>query len=621
MSFDLIGHLRLKDDLSSKLSRAMGGMMKFGAVAAGLGTAVSAVAIAGDSLKKAMDFESQMSTIKALTGATDTQMKQMQQLALQQGSETKYSALEASKAIEELLKAGMSTAQVQAGGLNASLNLATAGGLELAEAAETMATSMNAFKKDGLSAAQTANILAGTANAAATGVRDIGYGIASAGGVADMVGLSFKDLNTAIGLMSNDGLKSGSDAGTSFKSMLMYLQPQTKKATRLFEKLGIGVGKANKFFEKGKIKDLAGVADVLQKTLGKMSEQDRTATLLDMFSTDGVKAATTLYKAGSKGVKEFYRQMSNVTALQVAKEKMNNAAGSLENFRGAIETLQISALLPTMPIIAKLANAASQFVTKYTPQITAAVQKAVTTAQSYIKSNFINNPKFNKLPDLESKVTFVFDTLLETFNGWWNKSGRVGFETITSSALGVMIDVVEASAPQIASAALSVGQAIAYGVMKGIKEHFNLVQALNPNNAAKELIERQYSSYDSLKNSAVENAKNKPGKPLIEGGEIKAPPKKTWGEKAWGSVVDTGTAIRNFATGHAGGLDTVPYNGYPARLHKDEAVLTKHEASEWRDQQRGKGSNAPSIVIQNVTITNDMDVERFASMLARRLAI
>ncbi|MNW34423.1 Phage-related minor tail protein [compost metagenome] len=597
-------------------------MMKFGAVAAGLGTAVSAVAIAGDSLKKAMDFESQMSTIKALTGATDTQMKQMQQLALQQGAETKYSALESAKAIEELLKAGMSTAQVQAGGLNASLNLATAGGLELAEAAETMATSMNAFKKDGLSAAQTANILAGTANAAATGVRDIGYGIASAGGVADMVGLSFKDLNTAIGLMSNDGLKSGADAGTSFKSMLMFLQPQTKKATRLFEDLGIGVGKANKFFEKGKIKDLAGIADVLQKTLGKMSEQDRTATLLDMFGTDGVKSATTLYKAGSKGVEEFQRQMANATALEIAKKKMEGAAGSVEQFQGAIETLQISALLPTMPIIAKLANAASEFVTKYTPQITAAVQKAVTTAQSYIKSNFINNPKFNKLPDLESKVTFVFDTLLETFNGWWNKSGRAGFETITSSVLGVMIDVVEASAPQIASAALSVGQAIAYGVMKGIKEHFNLVQALNPNNAAKELIERQYSSYDSLRNSAVENAKNNPGKPLIEGGEIKAPPKKTWGEEAWGSVVDTGTAIRNFATGHAGGLDRVPYNDYPARLHRDETVLTKHEASEWRDQQRGKGgNNAPTIVIQNVSINSDMDVERFAGMLARKLAM
>jgi TP901 family phage tail tape measure protein len=152
-------------------------------------------------------------------------------------------------------------------------------------------------------------------------------GIASAGGVADMAGLSFRDLNAAIGLMSNDGLKSGSDAGTSFKSMLMYLQPQTKQATKLFEQLGIGVGKTNKFFEKGKIKDLADISEVLHTTLASMSEQDRTKTLMDMFGTDGVKAATTLYKAGAKGVQEFNKQMGDVTALEVAKKKNGHSIG------------------------------------------------------------------------------------------------------------------------------------------------------------------------------------------------------------------------------------------------------------------------------------------------------
>jgi TP901 family phage tail tape measure protein len=225
----------------------------------------------------------------------------MEKLSLDMGKATKFSALEAAKGLEELLKAGMSPATAQAGGLEAALNLATAGSLDLTEAAETMATALNAFRKDGLSAAQTADIMAGAANAAATDVRGIGYALASAGGVADMVGISFSDLNAAIGLMSNDGLKNGSDAGTSFKSMLMYLQPQTDKAAELFERLGLGIGKANKFFKNGKIKDLAEVAQVLRDTLGSMTEQDRTATMLDIFGTDGVKAATTLYKAGAKG--------------------------------------------------------------------------------------------------------------------------------------------------------------------------------------------------------------------------------------------------------------------------------------------------------------------------------
>nr|WP_283657562.1 phage tail tape measure protein [Paenibacillus sp. RC343] len=123
-------------------------MTKFGVAATGIGVATTGIAFAADSIKKAMDFEAQMKTVQALTGATDEQTKAMQQLALEQGAATKYSALEAAQGIEELLKAGMSVEQVgKKGGLNAALNLATAGGLGLAEAAEIMSTALNSFKK------------------------------------------------------------------------------------------------------------------------------------------------------------------------------------------------------------------------------------------------------------------------------------------------------------------------------------------------------------------------------------------------------------------------------------------------------------------------------------------
>ncbi|MCP5750348.1 hypothetical protein NL359_35080, partial [Klebsiella pneumoniae] len=88
----------------------------------------------------------------------------------------------------------------------------------------------------------------------------------------------------------------------------------------------------------------------------------------------------------------------------VAKKKMDNAAGAVEQFKGAIETLQISALLPTMPIIKDLATAAADFVTKYTPQITAGVKSAVDTARNYLRTRFIDNPEFKKLPTLRSKI-------------------------------------------------------------------------------------------------------------------------------------------------------------------------------------------------------------------------
>ncbi|URJ43969.1 phage tail tape measure protein [Paenibacillus polymyxa] len=654
MSFDLIGHLRLRDEMSSKLSKAMGGMMKFGAAAGLLGSAVSAVAVAGDSVKKAMDFEEQMSTIKALTGSTDAQMKQMQQLALEQGMATKYSALESAKAIEELLKAGMSTAQVQAGGLNAALNLATAGGLELAEAAETMATSLNAFKKDGLTAAQAADILAGTANSGATDVRSLGYALASAGGVADMVGVSFKDFNTAIGLMSNDGLKSGSDAGTSYKSMLMYLQPQTKKATRLFEDLGIGVGKANKFFEKGKIKDLAGVADVLQQTLGKMSNQDRTATLLDMFGTDGVKAATTLYKAGSKGVKEFQRQMSNVTALQVAKEKMNNAAGAVEQLEGAIQTLQISALLPTMPMIAALANKGSELAIQLNNWLDSDQAKSWGNA---IKSTFtsvmtvlapvgqaVMNGVKSLLPTAQATWTALvngvmnvvgifksyFPQISSALQSAWTFMQPVF--TLVQSAVKAIGEVVVAVLPTVLDifntvfpiAAKLVGY-LAQGITFLID---NVVRPMLPTlgeafsaawEVVKPILKFMEAAIDAVA-SAIEYAykkwqefKNSDAAQVLSGNFSLGMPEAFGGN----GVIQV---ERPNANGHAGGLDRVPYNDYPARLHRDETVLTKHEASEWRDQQRGGGAGDVNIYLGGVTINNDSDIEVLCGRLVKALS-
>lgn len=600
----------------------MGSLTKFGAAAAGIGAAVGGIAVVADSVKKAMDFESQMSTIKALTGSTDAQMKQMQALALEQGAITKYSALEAAQGIEELLKAGLSTKDVQDGGLNAALNLATAGGLDLAEAAEIMSTSLNGFKDDALKASEAADILAGTANASATDVHDLRYSLAAVGSVANGVGMSFRDTNAALGVFANRGLK-GSDAGTSLKTMLMNLSPATDSAYGAMKELGIITKEGtNRFYDAEKsLKSLDEVAEILHTSLKDLSAQERQDYLRDMFGSDAIRAGNILYKEGAKGIRKFYDEMSNVKAVDVAKEKMNNAAGAVEQFRGAVETLQISALMPTMPILKDLANAASAFVVKYTPQITEAMERGVAKARNYLNQAFFNNPEFKKLPDLESKVRFVFDDLLRVFNEWWSASGRASFQTITSNILGVMIDVVEASAPQIATAAMEVGSAIAFGVMKGIKDHFNLVAALSPTARDREQIEKQYSSYNDLVSAAAANSKNNPGTPLYSGGTIGPAPDKPWYEDAADAVSGAYNATRNFVTGksRASGLDNVPYNQYPASLHKGEMVLTRGEAADYRDQQGG-GDGRPTIVIQNVHINNGMDYQTFVGRLAKDLA-
>lgn len=338
------------------LSTSAGGFLSVAsgmpAALAGIGAGMAALS----SVNLAMDFESQMSTIKALTGASGEEMKQMTDLALEMGAKTKYSALESSRAIEELLKAGLTPATVQAGGLEAALNLATAGGLDLAESAEIMSTAMNAFKADGMEAADAANILAGAANASATSVGELKYGLSMSAAVASGLGLSFADTNTALAVFANNGLK-GSDAGTSLKTMLMNLSPATKKAEEQMMDLGLvtedGV---NKFYDaQGNMRSMAEVAGLLQSSLSGLNAEQRTNALRTMFGSDAIRAGNILYKEGADGVKNMYSEMSKVTALDVAKEKMNNAAGAIEQFKGALETMQIVLGTAALPAIKKMA--------------------------------------------------------------------------------------------------------------------------------------------------------------------------------------------------------------------------------------------------------------------------
>ncbi|UHA74460.1 phage tail tape measure protein [Paenibacillus sp. 481] len=334
-------------------------LMSAPALAVGAGAAYAV----GSSTKKAMDFEAQIDSVQVLGGLANNEMGKVQALALKMGATTKYSALEAAQGMEELIKAGMSTKQVMGDGLEASLNLAAAGGVELAEAAEIMSTAMNAYSKDGMKAADAANILAGVANASATSVEEMRYSLSAVSAVASGVGMTFRDTSIAMGLFANKGLK-GSDAGTSLKTMLATLQPKSKEQIKLFHQLGLMTSKgANQFFTaKGKLKDLSQISGLLQKSMKHLTDQQRAQALQTMFGSDAVRAGNILFEAGAEGVKKFNKEMSETTALDVAKGKMDNAKGAVEQFSGAMETLQIAALLPTMPLIKKVATAAADFV-------------------------------------------------------------------------------------------------------------------------------------------------------------------------------------------------------------------------------------------------------------------
>jgi TP901 family phage tail tape measure protein len=329
--------------------------------AGGIGKALSvagAVGAAGLGLaaKSAMDFESQLSSIKAVSGATSDEMAKLSDLAEVMGAKTKYSSVEAAQGIEELIKAGVSVTDIIGGGLEGALSLAVAGEIELADAAEIASTALNAFKADGLDVSKAADILAGAANASATSVGELKFGLSMVSAVASGVGMSFAETNTALAVFAQNGLK-GSDAGTSLKTMLLNLSPSTEAASEMMGELGLLTKEGNSLFydATGKIKSLADISELLKTKLSGLTDEQRQMALKTMFGTDAIRAANILYKEGAEGVETMFGAMSKVKAVDVMNERLNNTKGAIEELKGAFETAMIALGKALLPLIKKTA--------------------------------------------------------------------------------------------------------------------------------------------------------------------------------------------------------------------------------------------------------------------------
>ncbi|WP_242237960.1 phage tail tape measure protein [Bacillus cereus group sp. BfR-BA-01316] len=349
-------------------------------------------------VEESVNFEQQMANVKAVSGSTGEEMKKLSELSVEMGEKTKFSSVEAGKGVEELIKAGVSLTDIINGGLEGALNLATAGELELGEAAEIASTALNAFKADHLSVADAANILSGAANASATDVHELKYGLSASAAVAAGAGMTFKDTATALAVFAQNGLK-GSDAGTSLKTMLMRLNPSTKEAYNKMADLGLitynaqagfdflvkngitpasrsvgdievalekyvmkteGVKKWNdkcdttfrelatssaflssKFYDQqGHIQSLENISGTLHESMKGLTDQQRSMALETLFGSDAVRGATILFKEGATGVNSMWDAMSNVTAAEVAATKLDTLKGRLTLLDSAFSTMK-----------------------------------------------------------------------------------------------------------------------------------------------------------------------------------------------------------------------------------------------------------------------------------------
>ncbi|SDO86649.1 phage tail tape measure protein [Selenomonas ruminantium] len=416
--------LALKDNVSGKLSSIKNGLSSPMA-AMGLGAAtMGAGGFLIDSAQKAMDFSYQISNIQALTNKTQEELAGVKQKALDLGAATQFSSTEAAQGMTELLKAGMTIEQVMNGAADAALNLAAAGELSLPEAAEIMSTAMNSFGLE--NAAHAADILAGAANASATDVHEMKYALASVASVASAVGMSFDDTNTALAVFASKGLK-GSDAGTSLKTMLMRLQPETKAQYQAFEKLGLLTEQGtSKFYDaEGRMKSLAEIADLLSTSMSGLTQMEQQSLLSTMFGTDAIRGGAILTKLGGKGVRDMAGAMTEYTAAEVAQKKWDNAKGDLVRLQSAFQNFQVQALAPLEPAISKVAKGLSDFFSGNVEGAAGSMENLSNRIVGFMES-LENDEQFQAM-DWGDKIVYVLDKMIAAVDEWVSGSGGQQF--------------------------------------------------------------------------------------------------------------------------------------------------------------------------------------------------
>jgi TP901 family phage tail tape measure protein len=281
-------------------------------------------------------FDKALSGVRAVSGATSAQMKQLRAAALDAGKTTSFSATEAANAEAELARAGVSVANITGGALKGALALAASGQVDVAEAAVTAAQAMNTFGLQGKDVTHIADLLAAGANKTAADVHGLGMAMRMGGLLAHQTGLSIEDTVGTLSAFADHALI-GSDAGTSLKTMLQRLVPQSKEAQAAMDQIGFSA-----YDSTGKFVGLSELAGRMKTSFSKLTPEARNSAMATIFGADAVRSATILYELGSDGIDKYVKSVNDSGAAQrMAAIQTDNLMGDLERLRGALEVALI----------------------------------------------------------------------------------------------------------------------------------------------------------------------------------------------------------------------------------------------------------------------------------------
>ena len=330
-------------DFKSKVNglgkTAESGVSKLGNVvktaAVGIGGAM--VAIGGYAIKVGSDFESAMSNVAAISGATGDDLQMLKDTAQEMGATTQFSATEAANALSYMALAGWDANQ-SASALPGVLNLAAASGMELASASDMVTDYMSAF---GMSCEQSgyfADMLAYAQSNANTTAELLGESYKNCAANMAAAGQDVETTTSLLAMMANQGLK-GSEAGTALAAVMRDLTAKMSDGAIKIGDTSVAVQDAN-----GNYRDLTDILQDVESATNGMGDAEKAAALSSTFTADSIKGLNLILNAGVSNAADFENQLRNSggTAENMANVMNDNLAGAMKSLQSRAEAFGIA---------------------------------------------------------------------------------------------------------------------------------------------------------------------------------------------------------------------------------------------------------------------------------------
>jgi TP901 family phage tail tape measure protein len=326
---------------------------KFSDVGKDLSKKVTApiVGIGTAAVKIGADFQSGMSKVKAITGATGKNFENLKNKAKELGSSTQFSATQASQAMQYLGMAGWDTNEIMEG-MPGLLDLAAASGEDLGTTADIVSDAMTAFGMKAKEAGKFADLLASVSSNANTDVGMLGESFKYVAPIAGSLGYSAEEVANSLGLMANAGVKA-SQAGTTLRGALSRMVKPSGEAAAKMNELGISLTD-----DEGKMLPLNKVVEKLRSSFKNLSESEQAQAATTIFGQEAMSGMLAVINAAPEDINKLDKATTDYkdAAKEMASTMNNNLKGSITKLKSALEGAAISLSEILIPIVEKVVS-------------------------------------------------------------------------------------------------------------------------------------------------------------------------------------------------------------------------------------------------------------------------